>query len=433
MSDRFSVLTILMLLIAFPAYAQHPSIHQLQSEQHKKEIAPPVEKAEVLTGLEILLTKQSEKIRGKTIGLVTNQSGIDRQGIPNYQHLMDRDNVKLKIIFTPEHGLFGEAAAGEKVSYSERKKDFPEIFSLYGNTRKPPLESLAGLDMVIYDIQDIGARFYTYISTLGLVMEAAAEAGIPVMVLDRPNPITGKYVEGPLLRSDYRSFVGYYPIPVRYGMTIGELARMAVGEKWIDPAPELVVIPMENWTRNLWYDETNLPWVRPSPNIPDLETALIYPGMCLIEGTNISEGRGTKRPFRWIGAPWIDGKRLSQSLNNLRLPGVVFKPVTFVPVEIPGKAPQPKYENETCSGVEIIITDRDKYESVMTGVRILEVIRTLYPDKIRFTPSALNRLWGSDTLYNTLVKGASTEELARTFQEEAVEFAKRRTNYFIYK
>ncbi|MEE8436717.1 MAG: DUF1343 domain-containing protein, partial [Candidatus Neomarinimicrobiota bacterium] len=279
------------------------SIHQLQADEAA--IHPPisVNKSKVQTGLDVLLDSRMDEIEGKSIGLVTNLSGIDHEEQPNYERFLALENVDLKIIFSPEHGLFGEAANGEKVEYGgEKLRTLPPLVSLYGKNRKPDPESMRGLDLIIYDIQDIGTRFYTYISTLGLVMEAAAEAGIPVLVLDRPNPITGRHVEGPPLNLEFQSFVGYYPIPIRYGLTVGEMARMISGEKWINEVPVLEVIPMRGWNRDLWYDQTDLIWIKPSPNIPDLETAVIYPGLCLLEATNISEGRGTKFPFKWIGA-----------------------------------------------------------------------------------------------------------------------------------
>ena len=208
---------------------------------------------------------------------------------------------------------------------------------------------LVGIDLILYDIQDIGARFYTYISTLGLVMETAGALNIPIIVLDRPNPIRGDRIEGPILNMDFKSFVGYYPIPIQYGLTIGELAKMIIEEKWIQNTPSLQVINIQGWSRTLWFDETNLTWVKPSPNIPDLETAIVYPGICLVEGTNISEGRGTPHPFKQIGAPWIDEEKLSQTLNGLNLPGVIFTPVTFTPMEISNMAIKPKYMEKKCS------------------------------------------------------------------------------------
>ena len=387
------------------AQKEHPSIHQEQSEHYKKKPEHIIEKVPVLTGLDVLLEKKQNLIQGKSIALITNHSGIDRFGIPNYKRLMAMDNVELKVIFSPEHGLFGEADAGSKVSYKDMKLDLPEVISLYGKTRKPTPDMLDGIDLILYDIQDIGARFYTYITTLGLVMETAGELGVPVIVLDRPNPIRGDLIEGPLLDLEYQTFVGYYPIPIRYGGTIGDLARKIINKKWISPIPDLDVIEMEGWKNDLWFDETDLPWIKPSPNIPDLETAIIYPGMCIIEGTNLSEGRGTQNPFKMIGAPWVDGKLVSQKLNKYNLPGVVFKPVLFTPISIPGMSTSPKFQDEKCFGVEIIIIDRNIYNSVNTGVTTLFTLYSMYPEKIIFKEKHLNRLWGSDNFLIEIKKG----------------------------
>ena len=391
---------ILFLLVNILFAQTHHSIHQIQSKYYNTIASPPVDKMPVRTGLDILLDSKIDLITGKTIALVTNQTGIDQNGNPNYKRLMSMDEIKLKVIFSPEHGLFGEA--DKEITYANQIEDLPKVYSLYGSRRKPTKEMLDGIDMIIYDIQDIGARFYTYISTLGLVMEAAAELNIPIIVLDRPNPIRGDIVEGPILDLKYQSFIGKYPIPIRYGWTIGELAEKIILEKWIHPTPKLITIPMEGWNASLWYDETTLPWVKPSPNIPNLETALIYPGMCLLEGTNISEGRGTDKPFKWFGAPWINSKNLSQELNKLKLSGVVFVPKSFTPISIPGVADKPKYENQLCHGLEIRIIDRNKYNSVKTGISVLKKINELYPDFLIIKKTRLNKLWGSDTLLKTL-------------------------------
>ena len=391
-----------LLTITFISAQTRQSTHQIQSEYYKTIMTQPVDRVTVLTGLDVLLEKKIELITGKSIALVTNQTGIDRYGIPNYKRLLALDDVHLKVVFSPEHGLFGEA--DEKITYNKKIADIPRVISLYGSVRKPTSEMLQGVDLIIYDIQDIGARFYTYISTLGLVMEAAGALQLPVLVLDRPNPIRSDIVEGPLLDLNYQSFVGKYPIPIRYGWTIGELAKKIVEEKWIVPSPPLNIISMEGWNASLWYDETTLPWVKPSPNIPDLGTALIYPGMCLLEGTNVSEGRGTEHPFKWFGAPWIDGKILSGELNKLHLPGVVFVPISFTPVSIPGVADKPKYENQLCNGIEIRVITRNEYQSLNVGVSILKKLQELYPENITFKENRLNRLWGSDTLLNELQK-----------------------------
>ena len=384
-------------LLAAQAYE---SIHQLQSKYYSSISSPPVDKVHIKTGIDILLDKKQNLIADKRIALVTNQTGVDQYGVANYKRLMDLENTKLEVVFSPEHGIFGET--DKEVTYNDGIKNLPKIYSLYGAVRKPTREMLDGIDIIIYDIQDIGARFYTYISTLGLVMEAAAELDIPVLVLDRPNPIRGDIVEGPILDIEYQSFIGKYPIPIRYGWTVAELAEKIIQENWINPTPQLTVIPMEGWNTSLWYDETTLPWITPSPNIPNLETALIYPGMCLLEGTNMSEGRGTNHPFQWFGAPWIDSRVLSQKLNNLKLSGVVFVPKSFTPISIPGVADKPKYENQLCYGIEIRVIDRNKFNSVKSGVNILKTINEMYPDSLIIKEKRLNKLWGSDTLLKEL-------------------------------
>jgi len=376
------------------------SIHQIQNINEEQKTR--INLSPVKLGLDILLDEKIQLIKNKNIGLVTNNSGRDFKGTSNYERLMRTKDVTLKVIFSPEHGLFGEAAAGEKVNYDGQIKTLPKVVSLYGKNRKPTDVQLEGLDIIIYDIQDIGARFYTYISTLGLVMESAAKSNIKVLVLDRPNPLTGNKIEGPTLDLKYQTFVGYYPIPTRYGLTVGELALMINNEKWIEYQPELEIVKMRGWTKDLWYDETKLPWTKPSPNIPDLNTAIIYPGVCLLEATNVSEGRGTQKPFKKFGAPWINKQEISQELNNLNLPGVVFKPITFIPTPIKGMSNNPKYKNQICHGAEIILTDRDKFLSVATGMNIIKIISEKYPSKLKIKNSGMNRLWGNAEFLNQL-------------------------------
>ena len=376
------------------------SIHQIQNINEEQKTR--INLSPVKLGLDILLDEKIQLIKNKNIGLVTNNSGRDFKGTSNYERLMRTKDVTLKVIFSPEHGLFGEAAAGEKVNYDGQIKTLPKVVSLYGKNRKPTDIQLEGLDIIIYDIQDIGARFYTYISTLGLVMESAAKSNIKVLVLDRPNPLTGNKIEGPTLDLKYQTFVGYYPIPTRYGLTVGELALMINNENWIEYQPELEIVKMRGWTKDLWYDETKLPWTKPSPNIPDLNTAIIYPGVCLLEATNVSEGRGTQKPFKKFGAPWINKQEISQELNNLNLPGVVFKPITFIPTPIKGMSNNPKYKNQVCHGAEIILTDRDKFLSVATGMNIIKIISEKYPSKLKIKNSGMNRLWGNAEFLNQL-------------------------------
>lgn len=416
--------------------------------------------APVKTGLDVLVENQLDKLHGKKIALVTNHSGIDKNGISNIVQLYTKNTVKLETIFTPEravnqqgisngtetqkqnhtqiekiftpeHGFTGNIPAGEHVDYDSILSELPPVISLYGKTRKPSQEMLSNIDIIIYDIQDVGARFYTYISTLGLVMEAAGEANIPVIVLDRPNPIGGN-IDGPTLNENYKSFIGKYPIPIQYGMTIGELAKMIVGEKMINPVPELSVIPMENYSRNSFYNETNLPWTNPSPNIPDLEAAIIYPGFCLFEATNVSEGRGTYSPFKLIGAPWIDADSLTNLLNKQNLPGVNFKPIKFTPVSIETMSKYPKFENQNCNGIEITITNRDNYKSILAGVTALWAINKLYQDSLVIRKDSMGRIWGSDNLYMQLQEGKTSSEIINSYQTELEQFIQIREKYLIY-
>lgn len=399
------------------------SIHELEMEKYKNQVR---------TGLDIIISEKVKMIKEKNIGLVTNQTGIDRNGKSNYDILMKLEDVHLKSIFSPEHGFFGNVSGGKKVD--DRQLDnFPTIYSLYGKTRKPTSVMLKGLDIIIYDIQDVGARFYTYISTLGLVMEAAGEAGIPVIVLDRPNPLGGEKIEGPVLDMNFKSFVGMYPIPIRYGLTVGELAKMIIGEKWITTIPDLTVIEMEGWERDRYFDETGLPWKNPSPNIPDLETAFLYPGMALLEAIPIvSEGRGTNHPFKWIGSPWINGRKLSQIMNNKNLPGVEFEPVTFTPESIPGKALNPKYEHEKCHGVFIKIIDYRQFESVLTGIHLIAAIRQLYPNYFE-TKSSLSRLWGNNDLDQLSSLDINQDELLLSYQRSIQQFKTIALKYYLYE
>ncbi|MBC8346436.1 MAG: DUF1343 domain-containing protein [Candidatus Marinimicrobia bacterium] len=407
----------LILLFLIGCTTIPKSIHP---DENKSLASPNLSKVKV--GLDILLNNRFELIKNKSVGLVTNQTGVDKNGIPNYKRFMALNDVDLKIIFSPEHGLFGEAAAGEKVKYNGQIKTLPKVASLYGKNRKPTQEQLAGLDIIIYDIQDIGARFYTYISTMGLVMEAAADAGIQVIVLDRPNPITNNRIEGPILSLDYQSFVGYYPIPIRYGLTVGELAKMIVGENWINSIPDLLVIPAENINNNLWFDETALLWIKPSPNIPDIETALIYPGMCLLEATNLNEGRGTYKPFKQFGAPWIDKQALSIALNNLNIPGVAFKPVSYTPTSIQGMSNNPRYKDENCHGIELIITDRNNYNSVNTGLAVIKTLTKLYPNQLNFNDKWMTKLWGKSGLPEKLINNMPIHSNSDHFQKIASKY-----------
>ncbi len=362
-------------------------------------------------GLDVLIEDYPNILKNKKIGLVTNHTGITKDSKNNYKIFQDHPNILLKKIFAPEHGFFGEASAGAKVNYENNNFEKVEIISLYGKNKKPTSDMLKGLDLIIYDIQDIGARFYTYISTLGMVIESAAEHNIEIMVLDRPNPIGGEIIEGAILDTSFKSFVGYYPIPIRYGMTVGELTNMAVSENWLSPLPKkITIVAMDSWKRSMLFDDTSLPWVPPSPNIPDLETAIIYPGMCLIEATNISEGRGTHKPFKQIGAPWIT-KTLIEELQKMALDRIKIKFTSFSPKSIPGKASKPKFENEICFGSSFKITDEYKYKSLEIGLITISVIGNLYNNQFEFNNNNLNRLYGNQNLTNFLNSAIQSERI----------------------
>ena len=380
----------------------------------------------VRTGLDVLLEDYPNILKNKTIGLVTNHTGITRNSKNNYKIFQKSPNLFLKKIFAPEHGFFGEASAGAKINYENKNFKKVEIISLYGKNRKPTSAMLKGIDLIIYDIQDIGARFYTYISTLGMVIEAASENGIDVMVFDRPNPIGGEIIEGPILDTSFKSFIGYYPIPIRYGMTVGELTNMAVNENWLSSIPKnLTIVKMDGWKRSMYFNKTGLPWVAPSPNIPDLETAIVYPGRCLIEATNISEGRGTKRPFKQIGAPWITNT-LIEKLQNINLNGVEISFTKFSPESIPGKTLKPKFKNQTCYGSSLEITDKYRYKSLETALYEIYIIKNLYKDQFQFNAKTLNKLYGDKSLSNYLNSGAKSDEIS--IKESVFDFLMKQRN-----
>ena len=293
---------------------------------------------------------------------------------------------------------------------------------------------LKNVDVLVFDIQSIGARFYTYISTMYYILEAGAENHIPVIILDRPNPINGVSVEGPVRDSTHRSFVGIAPIPVMHGMTMGELARMFVGEGWLKDGekPELTVVKLKNWNRKNYLDDYSLPWIKPSPNIPDLETAIVYPGTCFIEGVNVSEGRGTYHPFLTIGAPYINSEDLISVLQKSGIPGVELKPVNFTPVSIATMSATPKYKDEACRGISIKITDRDKFEAVPFGIKLVCALQKLYPGTFKFRDSGFDRLMGNSNVREMILAGDSPEKIISSWQKGLDKFKKIRKKYLLY-
>jgi len=375
----------------------------------------------VLTGIDALEREGFNQLKGRKVGLITNQTGINRQGISNIQLLHETANVNLLAIFSPEHGLFGKLDV-PLIEDSEDSATGIRVFSLYGSTRKPTADMLGGIDTLVFDIQDIGTRFYTYISTMGQAMQAAAENHVRFVVLDRPNPINGITVSGPVLDEGRESFVGFHRLPVRHGMTIGELALMFKADLKLDL--ELEIIPLTGWHREDYFDSTGLQWINPSPNMRNLNEAILYPGIGLLETTNLSVGRGTETPFELFGAPWLDGELLSRELNGLDLPGVSFFPLQFTPHAS-------KFESELCSGVSIVITDRKQFDSIRTGLEIALQLRRLYPQVWEI--DAYDRLLGNMAVLDAIKSGLPYSDITGIYRDELAEFIQRRSQFLIYE
>lgn len=387
-------------------------------------------------GLTVLLTKQLDWIQGKSIGLITNQTGVDNNLRSNYRCLAEVRECQLSAIFSPEHGLWGSVQDGIAInSIDTRDENLLQqmylantpVFSLYGQSIRPTANQLEGIDLLVYDMQDVGARYYTYISTLLYAMEAANDCGIEFIVADRPNPITCAAVEGPMLESGFESFVGVHNTPIRYGLTTGELATLLKAE--CVPSCELKVAWMDGYERGMWYDDTGLEWVPPSPNMPTLTTAILYPGLCLFEGTNMSEGRGTTKPFEYIGAPWCNGERWSETLNALRLPGVLFRPVVFTPAPA---AENTKHANQTCRGVAIHITDRESFLPIETTICMLSILTTEYKDHFAFLHTHFDRLAGNSWLRHALLDRESLDNIKARWGEELQTWCDNASQFFNY-
>jgi uncharacterized protein YbbC (DUF1343 family) len=372
------------------------------------------------SGLDVLARSGFDLLKGKSVGLVVNHTSVDREG----RHILDLPGIRVKRIFSPEHGLEGRQGASERVE--EMALHVP-VISLYRKNKKPTPEELEGIDALVFDLQDAGARFYTYASTMTFVMQAAAENGIEMIVLDRPNPLNGVDVQGPLLEEAHRSFVGLHPVPIRHGLTLGELATMINESGWLEGGVKanLTVVPMENWSREQYFQETGMSWIPPSPNLPDLSAARAYPGTCLLEGTNVSEGRGTEHPFTCLGAPWIDGHELARALNDL---GFACSPVEFTPRAMQG-AWKPKYENEPCRGIMVKASGKP----VQLGVYLLASLARLYPDDFRFLKTRfIDRLYGSGRLREAIETGEEVRLLIERWQPDLEAFRKFREPFLIY-
>ncbi len=375
--------------------------------------------AAAFNGIDVLERDGFELLKGKRVGLITNQTGRDRDGHSTIDLLKSATGVTLVALFSPEHGIRG--VLDEKVSDSVDEKTGLPIYSLYGETHKPTESMLTGIDTLVYDIQDVGTRYYTYISTLGLALEEAAKNKIAFIVLDRVNPIGGADVEGPIADADKLSFTAYHQLPIRHGMTVGELAGLFNRERGINA--DLQVVRLENWRREEWFDETGLAWVNPSPNMRSLTEATLYPGIGLLEVTNVSVGRGTDTPFELVGAPWLDGRRFASALNNARLPGVRFVPVRFTPRAN-------VHKDEECSGINVVITDRTQFEPITTGLEIAAQLLKLYPKD--FAADQFNRLLANQKVYDVFRQGAEARALRQIWETDLAGFKSIREKYLLY-
>lgn len=387
---------------------------------------PPESQTAVKTGAEKLISDHLDELDGLRVGLVMNPTAVV-DGVHMLDTLMALD-VSVTALFAPEHGFRGEAGAGEIIEDGVDQQTGLPVYSLYGNTRKPTPEMLEGLDVLIFDMQDVGVRFYTYHATMGLVMEAAADSGIPVWILDRPNPLGGDYVSGWIREEEFVSFVGPYPIPAAHGMTLGELALMMTGERWLesDAQPDLRIIEMEGWSRAMLWPETNLPWIAPSPNLPTFEHAYVYPGTCLIEGTTLSEGRGTDDPFLLLGSPNTElGETNFERLNEMISGGRV-SPAIFTPRSIPGVASSPKHEDAEVSGLRVHVDNFDQFDPFQNGLIILAELMQNSPGES--TNNFLYNLAGTRKI-DAIISGEISPDEA---DFELEEFMELRQTYLLY-
>jgi uncharacterized protein YbbC (DUF1343 family) len=390
--------------------------------------------AKVKTGNERLIDEYFHLIEGKKIGVIANHTSVLSNGMHIVDYLFETKKVQLVAAFGPEHGFRGAAPAGEKIESTIDEKTGIPVYSLYGKIIKPTPEMLKGIEVLIYDIQDVGARFYTYISTLYLCLEAAAENKIDFIVCDRPNPIGGEMVDGPIVKKEFESFVGIAPLPIQHGMTIGELALYYndLIEQKIGLKANLKVIQMEGWSRNLYFNETELEWIKPSPNIVDLNTAIVYPGTCLIEATNVSEGRGTLSPFTTIGAPFIQSEKLIDELNKLNFESIELSPVTFTPTDIEGMSKNPKFKAQICNGISIKVIDFKNFHPVQFGLALISTLKKLYPEDFKINTKRMNLLVGDDKITNMLINAVDYLEMVKAYQNELNEFKQIRKKYLLY-
>jgi uncharacterized protein YbbC (DUF1343 family) len=380
--------------------------------------------AAVRPGIEVFLADMPASLKGKRVGLITNHSAIDRARNLDMDLIARHKDLTLVALFAPEHGIRGDAPAGQKIVDEKDPKTGVPVYSLYrSEDRGPSQEMLKDVDVIIYDLQEVGGRTWTYVSTMALSMEAAKRKGIPFVVLDRPNPIGGEIVEGALLDPKFKSFVGWYPIPARHGMTVGELATLFNQKYGI--GANLIVIRAANWRRSQWQDQTGLPWTNPSPNLRSLAALMSYPGTVYFEGTNLTEGRGTDRPFEQIGASWLNAPQVASVMNERRLPGVRFEAITMQ-VE-PTAA---KFKGQTIPGIRFVITDRQAYRPVRTSLLLIDEIRRQHPNDFAWSRT-IDRLTGSDKV-RLAIEAGTLPSLLEEWDREAAEFAKNRKPFLLY-
>jgi len=377
----------------------------------------------VMTGLDILVGEDFVSLAGKRVGLISNHSALDASGKNILDLMLKSKNVNLQAIFAPEHGFQG--IAEEQIKDTKDAKSGLVIYSLYGETNRPTKEQMKNIDVFVFDIQDIGARFYTYISTLAMCMEEAATNDKPFMVLDRPNPITGLRVDGPIQDKDlYLKFTSYFPMPIIHGMTIGELAKMF--NEYYGIQCDLTIVQMKGWKRNMFFDETGLPWVNPSPNIRNVTQEILYPAIALTEASdsNVSVGRGTETPFEVFGAPFIDADKLANELNSRNLPGIQFFPHHFIPAAN-------KFKDEQCHGCRISLTDRTAFDPMGTGLHLVSALYKLNPETYQLEPNA--GLIGSKAVIERIKTGEAVDSIRASYQKDLNHFIKIRNNYLLYK
>ncbi len=423
-SITFLVVGVPILFLLAPLMRAH------LRQQYAPPIAPAAKSAVVLTGLENLMRHDFAPLRGKRVGLITNPTGVDSHLRTTIDILAHAGGVKLVALYGPEHGVRGDAGAGASVGNARDAETGLPVYSLYGKTRKPTPEMLRGVDALVFDIQDIGARSYTYISTLGLCMEAAADARIPIFVLDRPNPLNGERIEGNIPTSAYFSFVGRYPIPYAHGLTVGELAQMMNGEGWLGGRHcDLTVIPMQNWMRTMGWDETGLPWVPSSPHIPHAATALYYVSTGIVGNQPVlSTGIGYTLPFEMAGYPGLSPEKMARELNGRRLPGVTFRPASWVPFYA-------GHKDETCGGVQIYFPDPAKAQLTRLNFEIMDAAKKLRPE-LNFFPAGRERSFdlvcGTDAVRKMMQAGKPAAEIWSVWNEGSKKFRQQRKPYLLY-